>query len=356
MATPQNPKSLALIVGAGASNEAGLPVGAELKRQIADALNIQFDHGGRKTSGDDHITEAFKFLARSAAGRSGDINPLLRTSWRIRDAMPQAISIDNFIDSHRDDEQIATCGKLAIARCILAAEEKSKLQIDRSNIYNKMDFKALEATWFNSFFQLITENCRREDLPARFQKLVIISFNYDRCIEHYLYHALQNYYGMTDKEAAEALTSLEVHHPYGKVGALPWIDRAGGIEFGATPKTTQLLALSNQLKTFTEGTDASTSDISSTRDFLASADRIAFLGFAFHRLNLELLLPDLQPRSSPTSRPVFATALGISKSDAQLIAQDLARMGGLDYEYIKMRTDLTCAQLFVEYRRSMSLY
>jgi hypothetical protein len=47
-ATPS--KSLVLIIGAGASKEANLPIGSELKHQIADAVNIQFDRGYQKAA------------------------------------------------------------------------------------------------------------------------------------------------------------------------------------------------------------------------------------------------------------------------------------------------------------------
>jgi hypothetical protein len=175
-------KALVLVVGAGASKEVNLPVGSELKEQIAKVLDIQYEHF-RKKSGDDIIDDSFRLLATNR-----DIAPYLGASWRIRDAMPQAISIDNFIDSHRTDEKIAKCGKLAIARCILQAESKSLLKIDRRNIYNKPNFSALEPTWFNAFFQLLTENCLRADLPQRLLKVSIICFNYDAlntfCIGH----------------------------------------------------------------------------------------------------------------------------------------------------------------------------
>ena len=120
-------KSLVLVVGAGASKEVNLPVGAELKTQIAKVLNIQYEHF-KKISGDDIINDSFRILAADR------IDPYVVAARRVRDAMPQAISIDNFIDSHRTDEKIAKCGKLAIARCILQAESKSLLKIDRRNI------------------------------------------------------------------------------------------------------------------------------------------------------------------------------------------------------------------------------
>jgi hypothetical protein len=355
MPTTTQPRSLVLVIGAGASKEASLPVGGELKRQIADALDIRFDRRGRRLGGDDLIAEAYNIFAATSAGRYGDINPLLRASWRIRDAMPQAISIDSFIDTHRSDELIAVCGKLAIARCILAAESNSSLKVDTSNIYNKMNFGRLEGTWYNAFFQLLTESCPKQDLPSRFAAVAIICFNYDRCIEHYLHSALQNYYALTPVEATNALEDLEIYHPYGTVGALPWQDPGGGFEFGASPRAKQLVAFAEQIRTFSEGTDPDESDVSAIRESLSMAERIAFLGFAFHRLNLELLFPTELPSTEARGRSVYATAVGISKADADVISRDLSRLGAIDDDGVHIRIDLTCVQLFREYWRSLSI-
>ena len=343
-------KSLVLVIGAGASKEVNLPVGAELKTQIAKVLNIRHEIL-RKESGDDIIDGSFRIL-----GNNSDVNSYLGAARRVRDAMPQAISIDNFIDSHRSDEKIAICGKLAISRCILMAESKSLLKVDRSNIYNKPDFSALEPTWFNAFFQLLTENCQQSDLPERLSKVTIICFNYDRCIEHFLYSSLQNYYNMKPEEASDALTYLEIYHPYGTVGKLPWQgDKQNGIEFGDTPSPMKLLSLAGELRTFTEGIDPTKSDISALQSALLMAKRIAFLGFAFNTHNIQLLFPGLDDGTIRRYCPVYATAFGISKADIQVINQEIIKRGGIAHEHIYLNKDLKCSQLFNEYWRSLSL-
>lgn len=347
-------KSLVLVVGAGASNEANLPVGAGLKQEIAKALDIRYERGNRTTGGDDIINDAFRMLAASDPGKGG-INPYLKAARHIRNAMPQAISIDNFIDSHRTDEKIALCGKLAIARSILAAESTSYLKIAPGNAYNKMDFSGLETTWFNAFFQLLTENCQQADLPQRLSKVAIICFNYDRCIEHYLYSALQNYYGMSPDDTSEVMSNLDIHHPYGTVGKLPWQDQKEGCAFGAEPQPKQLLALAGELRTFTEGIDVKSSDISAIRGALTNSSRIAFLGFAFHRLNIGLLFPSLADGTNIRNCPVYATAHGISPADLQMITHELTNKGGIHSERINLRNDLKCSQLFREYWWSLSL-
>lgn len=129
------------------------------------------------------IDDAFRILARERpAPDTNDINLYLyaaRHSW----SHTAGVSIDNFIDSHRGNEAIALCGKLAIVRSIVEAEKKkSKLYVDQKNSHNKLRFADVENTWFNAFFQLLTENCDWSELPGRLAKVAIVTFNYDRCI------------------------------------------------------------------------------------------------------------------------------------------------------------------------------
>lgn len=348
------PKSLVLVVGAGASKEVNLPVGAELRTRIATALDIKYYDGYKRSSGDGTIDEAFRELVRETNPQQQDINPFLHSSWRIRDAMPQAISIDNFIDSHRNDERIAVCGKLAIARCILAAEAESTLYINRREANPRINFSNAESTWFNSLFQLLTENCQEQDVGDRFSRLAVVTFNYDRCVEHYLHGALQNYYGMPSDRAAEAMTHLQIFHPYGSVGDLPWQHSQAAVDYGANISGSGLLAASKRIRTFTEGIDPERSDVNEIRETLKHAGRIAFLGFAFHRLNLELLFPGLAEGEQVLNRPTFATGFGMSKADGEEISAELAQLGAVFREKFHFRNDLTCVGLFKEYWRSLA--
>src|SRR6185503_8740149 len=194
-------RSLVLVVGAGASKEVNLPVGEELKQAIASTLGFRVENHVSVVGGDQRIVDVFNQLAQQPGNRQGDINPYLEAAALIRNAMPQAQSIDNCLDSHREDPHIRQCGKLAIVSCILRAEAASSLWVDRSNIHNKIRFAELTDTWFTGLFQLIVQSCQREEVPDRLRKVAVISFNYDRCLEHFLHGALQNYYSMSSDQA-----------------------------------------------------------------------------------------------------------------------------------------------------------
>jgi len=339
------------VVGAGASKEANLPTGYELKGEISRLLDIRFDWRDQK-SGDYLITQALRNHVREHAEHPGDINPYIHEAWHIRDALPQAISIDNLIDSQRGNEKLALCGKLAIVRSILAAEHKSLLYFQRDRADSNISFKTLSESWYLPFFQLLTENCCADDLDERFKNVALIVFNYDRCIEHFLKNALQNYYRIPDAKAAELVGSIDILHPYGKVGLLPWQGTSSTMEFGAEPNSEQLLQLAHDIKTFTEGTDPESSEILAIRSHIASAKRLVFIGFAFHKLNMNLISAQDLAEADASTIKVYSTTLGISESDKDVVSDMINDLYG-DRLSIRM-ANVTCRDLFSEYWRSLS--
>jgi hypothetical protein len=337
------------IIGAGASKEANLPTGNELKGKIAQLLNIRFSHTERQT-GDNLIFQALRQFAQNDG--TGDINPYLNEAWHIRDALHLAISIDNFIDAHKDNEKIALCGKLAIVRSILDAEKSSLLYFDRSRNQSNIAFVNLEDTWYLPFFRLLTENCRKNDLKERLKSVALIIFNYDRCVEHFIYYSLQKYYKISETESAEIVKSINIYHPYGNVGTLPWISPNSAMEFGMEPNPAKLLELIQKIKTFTEGTDIGSSEISEIRQHLATADRVVFMGFAFHKLNMQLIYP--HPLDVGKRIKCYATAFELSEIDQEEIKAQIKEVYRQSIDIQMTKTNVKCGQFFKEVWRSLA--
>ena len=105
------------------------------------------------------------------------------------------------------------------ASALLSAERESSLFVDFTERNHQLNYGSLERTWLSSFFQVLTEDCRVPDLEHRLASVALVIFNYDRCIEHFLYYALQNYYGIGIDKAASLLNHLDIYHPYGTVGS-----------------------------------------------------------------------------------------------------------------------------------------
>ena len=343
-------KKTVYVVGAGASYEAKLPTGNELKDRIAKLLDMKFEMNSQK-SGDYEIQRALRQYTSDDSSLK-TLNSYLRECRHICANMPLAISIDNFIDTERGNEKLALCGKLAIIKSILEAERNSSLFIDKYGSERTLNFALLENTWYLSFFRTLTENCDAKELKDRFKNITLIIFNYDRCIEHFLIHALISYYRLEITYAAELISCLEIIHPYGTVGSLDWEDLASStsVAFGGELHESQLIDYAQRIRTFTEG--AHSEYMEHLVGAMRFTERLVFLGFAFHRLNMALIGGETEERyDNPNNIECYATAYETSKSDQESIR------GSVSYLYGNPVTinieNTTCRQLFRDYSRSL---
>lgn len=339
------------VLGAGSSNEIGLPVGEDLKELIAKQINIKFRDGIQQSSGNPKITAALRKHASTKDGGWANITPYLEKAWKLQEALPLAISIDNLLDAYRGDEQAEVCGKLGIVESILHSERESQFYF-KSTDMAKLDSRRGMNTWFAGYVKLLTEGKPLPEIESLFSNISIINFNYDRCVEHYLYNALQSYYGIQEDTVKPILSTLKIYHPYGQVGKLPWQlnNTRAAIPFGS--ENPSLLEIAAQIKTFNERVhDDGT--LTEMRDVFRSAQQIVFLGFAFHRQNLELL----DPNAPCEANKIFATAFNISRSDCNVIEEDLIAILHQDptkRAAIEIRNDLKAASLLNEYWRSLT--
>ncbi|CCE96135.1 hypothetical protein SFHH103_01638 [Sinorhizobium fredii HH103] len=331
------------IVGAGASHEVGFPLGTDLKKMVAGKVNIGFKDGWSQSSGDGQVAEAIRTSLKKLGER--DANPHFSAGRSIAGAMTQAISIDNYLHAHADDARIIWIGKLGIARCILEAEANSALAHNKT--YGEdFNLSRSEKAWYNTFFQMLTEGVQRSNLGALFSNVSIITFNYDRCIEHYLAHALANYYRMPHEEAAQLVQTLSIIHPYGQVGRLPW-QQTGTVRFGKEIHSTELASVAEQLRTFTERVEDEAM-LKRMRDHISIAEVVVYLGFSYGDMNMELLTV-----KESANKAIFGTSIGISDANRQIIERDIIETMGPSHQVIK-RVELpnaTCAQLLGNFWR-----
>lgn len=350
-------KKLVLVVGAGASNEIGLPLGSDLKKKIATALNHQYEYRQLKRgSGSPLIESAYKLIVQKANnGLIGDIGLYIQAGWMVRDGMSQALSIDNYLDAHKDNELMIEVAKLAIAEVIVESERNSILHLNPLEQKNKLNFSALESTWYGHFFKILTEGCQVEKVAERLSSIAIVTFNYDRCIEQYLHEALMNYYHIDSQDAIELMGELQIFHPYGYLGDLKWPSTFPNVSFGGEIHAHQLIEIAGKIKTFTEGTDEGSSEILEIRECIESAEKIAFLGFAYGKQNLDLLYSpkSLEYRSLAK---VYGTAYLMSDINTKMILDDLLRLGRYARENVYIDSNLTSTKLFEDCSRALSLF
>ena len=311
------------VVGAGASVDFGFPLGGKLKESIATLTNIELEWGNA-TRGDQVIADAMRIHANNT---ESVLQRLLSAGNQIVRAMPGAVSIDNFLHSREGNADINLIGKLGIARAILKSERESPLyvqsqrELNRSkanpyyfNLDDSPQFVSQPDSWLGKFAPLLCQGFHANQLDDLFENVSFIIFNYDRCVEHYLWHHLQQYFGIDEADASALLAKAHFHHPYGSVGALPWQSGTGfTARFGLDPSPADLLEVAAGIKTFTESVHNEVRD--NLADDLFKSNRVMFLGFGFIEQNMQLLA--LQTEGS--IKNVYATALFMSDDSCAAI-------------------------------------
>ena len=202
-------------------------------------------------------------------------------------------------------------------------------------------------------FPKIHENIQLDRIGDIFNNVSFIAFNYDRYIEHYLYQALQNYFGVPASDTAQLMEKLVILHPYGVVGALPWQNTQTNVSFGGGLRNrADIIDIANQIRTFTERLEDDSALLAIRRQ-VQEAEVIVFLGFGYHALNMQLLSPD----TTSNVKLAFGTAYDISDLDVkQAIIPGISHMlktGIHRATYVHNR--LRCCELFREHSYTLSL-
>src|SRR5439155_12097451 len=114
-------------------------------------------------------------------------------------------------------------------------------------------------------------------------KLSVITFNYDRSLEHYLLTVLQNSHGKGFNECADMLAPIPIVHVYGQLSQhryphpqariyRPDLEKFGG---AAVSAAAGIKILHETEPKFDEA-----------HKLLTAAERVCFLGFGYHPLNI----------------------------------------------------------------------
>jgi hypothetical protein len=341
------------VLGAGASKELNLPTGDKLAFTISQKMDISvkaFRNGQTNTQGD------LELFAEFAQSSDDPIQAYQDAFWLIRDGVLTQSSIDDFLDIHKDNPLAQRVGKAAIVKNILLAERNSLLYFDPSNAYNKMKMVKLENTWLLKFMRVLGRGVPLKDIEYLFDNVAFIVFNYDRCLEFFLIHALKSAYNLSEPDATELMGKLTIIHPYGVAGTLRTTSNPSGVAFGGGEKPHDThVPLIDQIKTYTEQVD-DPDELEAIWGRVVWADQIVFLGFAFHDQNVRLLRPDGRLKA----KNIFGTTYGMSDSDVNIIKGQLIHFFDesqlrimRDMNRIVLRSDLKCSQLFEQYTKSL---
>lgn len=336
------------VIGAGASFEVGLPLGKDLLGEIVKLTDIKFEHY-QQISGDHVVLNALK-VSLDEGGEVKKLNEHLLAAWQLAASARQAKSIDAVIDA-LECPKVELVGKVGIARAILAAEKSSKFFAVKRGYPDQIDIKKFGNTWYAQLSSILFDGLRKSEVDRVFEKIEIINFNYDRCIETYLAYSIAEYYGLNLPEAQAIVRTLVMHRPYGSIGKLPWY---GGerphVQFGqAEPQ--DVASAAGQVRTFTEQVEEGEA-LNAIRNATSGADRIVFLGFGFHRQNIELIAQGV-----PKHCEILGTAYGLSDDTKGIIRDELRTAFEMYDEEQPMRINLaalTCADFIAEHSRRLT--
>lgn len=264
------------VLGAGASAEFNMPVGWELAEKIKSKVDIKFRGYNECISGDldlfTNITNQFQ----------NNVTEYQNAAWRIRDGIGLSFSIDDFLDSHKDDSYLSDYGRAAIVRTILECEQTTSLH--SVTVPRAEDNVSTLSTWLNILIKILSRGYTPKTVDKIFEDVTFINFNYDRCLEVFLSHALAERFSISEDDSRGIVANAAIYHPYGTVGNL-WSGRSS-VSFGQ--KSANYSYLAKNINIYTDDI-SDNGTIKLAQDALERCDALVFLGFAFHVQNIRLI-------------------------------------------------------------------
>lgn len=302
-----------LVLGAGASLPYGYPLGGELRQKILH-LPYQTVFGPIKVP---------KVLHAQVQAKME----------KFRDAFlhSQMNSIDAFLGRRPEFQEI---GKKCIAAVLLQCEDPSLLFTENRE----------KDHWYKYLFNHIAKNDWDE---LSFSDISIVTFNYDRSLEYFLYIALQYAYGKSEDEARKKLSSLRIVHVYGALSdELPGTENF--LPYDGTVSEGKVELAARNLVVVPEGrSDIPT--LITARKWLSEARQIGFLGFGFDETNVARLAEnEACTRTIPKegggtwTRRICGTRIGIFEGE---LSRALRALTGKAMPHLADFHDKNCTEM-----------
>ena len=289
-------KKTVLVLGAGASMPYGFPSGRDLKDKICNMLSSPSD-------------SSFEPLARMGFGE----NYLMIFAQALsRSGQP---SVDAFLEHQPDFVEL---GKVVTAWSLLPYERTHSLFDEWRE--KRLSVNINQNDWYELLFNELIEDVEFESFADK-NELSVITFNYDRSLEHYLFTALWNSFPTRVEMCAEKVNSIPIVHVHGCLGRLDWQTGSSDIvpydvwEGESAQKISAVTNASNSIKIIHEAPD-NDPDFIRARELLSSATVVYFLGFGFHPANCQRL----KIGSITNGKWLYGTFLGLSKKRKETIA------------------------------------
>jgi len=255
-------ENLVLILGAGASHPYGYPLGSRLRHLILDNGLLNPDQE-----------------LRSVLSELGYDDGVLE--FRARFQETRLPTIDEFLAGASELE--IAIGKIAISWLILSREHPVYLDTG--------EFGGMHDHWYEKLWQQMRAGTDRNNFGA-LNNVRVITFNYDRSLERFFFTAIQSTFQVDDATALDLLHSaMRINHVYGVVGSPR--------QYGWDRSSASLVSeAARNITVIPNGVDVPDPCLDDLRSMITGADKVCFLGFGYHDVNLRILeFPEVVAKS-----------------------------------------------------------
>jgi hypothetical protein len=309
-----------LILGAGASVPYGYPTAIELRKFIINEFRRRYTdrlRGKNKYNEDDIRTEMAKY--------SYLIDSFKQSSTK---------SFDLFLS--RNKGKYYEHGKFILAWCILYFELISK--------FNE-DIEKPESDWYTLLYNNMTDEMTKSTDLEKFNenKMRIITFNYDRSFEEFLWRSLFFSFAGDREDVIKISEWIKVFHTYGKILDLQWEYPGKGEKY----QTNNILDLAEEAKNNIQIIyDERNPRLEEIKKIIIETERIFFLGFGYSKENIEAIgLVNILGKH----QSVYGTALNFTDKERIKVKSLLMKLNpGLPDHHIHI-DDLDCVGILREY-------
>jgi hypothetical protein len=267
------------VLGAGASHPYGFQSGGELAEELV-TLTAPGHTDDRRTSFRKRMVSLMNQRGLTAASEAKvfEFSNLLHRS--------NLGSIDRFLNFHRKDPATVAIGKAGIGFLLGEREdpERARSQCKRRDTDH----------WLGFLWDAVTTGAL-EPSDVLKNPLSFVTFNYDRSLEFLLTDfAKASFFGWDEAECEALLDAWPITHVYGDLGAYPRHGKGGTyVAYAEGTAFHHMDAAIDRIRTIHEVTQASTSEdaerATAARTQIADAERVIFLGCAYHEENMKLL-------------------------------------------------------------------
>lgn len=209
--------------------------------------------------------------------------------------------IDEFL-SLDQNQDVVDLGKLAIVCSLSEFEKKSEFRE-----------KAIDTNsdWYSSFYLQLYRNLPRGDQYKFWQyDFSVITFNYDRSFEYFIYDSLTKAFKGKTEKIIEGLNKIKVIHVYGRMAKFIWQAQTSNENVSVSIPYREIISSERHERCALNidimyNSRLNNPRMEMIREIISNAKRLLFVGFGFDKFNLETI--GITEKSIDPNQDIFWT-------------------------------------------------